>query len=188
MSDLNVTLSRIQSLQSELQQAVLDLKLESPQKTEKALERVKNSIRSLEEVIDYNKVLRDAILAVVDESQSARYQLVQQALTAPLSEVDKLRLSSARKAIESNENALLEQARIISLEIINQSLQDIQESGKRILTATTKVKDAIARLENVNKQIQALAKLVNLFQTIINAAAQGIPALIGTVLDEIDAL
>jgi DNA-binding protein H-NS len=188
MSDQEATLTQIQSLADALKKATKALQRENANAADAALKEVRSSIQSLEELIDYDKALRDAIVRLVTSSQDNRLRLVQKASALPLSESEINQISLGSKAIESYETVLIGLIRSISLQIINQAVKDIEQPGQRILSSTRKVQAAITKLENLNKQIEFLSKIVNVFQSIIDAAANGIPALIGTVLDEIDKL
>lgn len=128
------------------------------------------------------------VLDVVRASMDNRTKVVQEALAKSPSQEERDKIALSDKVCGITERELLDKASTLSIKIINDVVTEIQEPAKRIAKATRKVQDAIKKLEDLNKQIGLLKSLIDIFSAVLTASINGVPALIGTLLEKVDTL
>ena len=92
------------------------------------------------------------------------------------------------KELSIQELKLRDLADDLTINIFTSIQTDIKEPAQKIAQTIQKINEAILDLAEINKILQILGKLINLFTTVTLAISTGNIALIANILDQIQAL
>lgn len=92
------------------------------------------------------------------------------------------------KELSIQEIKLRELADDLTIKIFTSILTDIEKPAQRIAETIQKVDDAILSLAEINKVLQIVGELINLFTTVTLAISTGNVAQVATILGQIETL